>query len=371
MTRDRRPSEALRRVLLIALALVVPALAWTPAGAQTAPTEADKAWPFLAGLPKEQRQAVLEREASREGGLVLYGALGIDRAEFLTKAFNGRYPGIKVSFVRLTTPDLTEKVLLEHRLGRVAVDAVISEPSQLLLLQDALAPYEPRSWTQFDPRFVYGGAAKGWTAVAYELLPSTIAWRTDRIATKDAPKNLEELSDPKWKGRAGTTTHLESFIENMVTVHGEEKGMAKVRRLAQLDNRLYRSHAALGEALAAGAVDIVWNLGAHRPVKMKEAGQPVDWAFQDPLFGTGVTISVTRGAKKPYAAALFMDFLLEADTLQKLEALEGGRLFGNREGKFKYSLASFPTIILYPPVPKKRFEELNGIAETLYFRKQY
>jgi hypothetical protein len=84
-----------------------------------------------------------------------------------------------------------------------------------------------------------------------------------------------------------------------------------------------------------------------------------------------VTISVARGAKKPYAAALFMDFLLEADTLQKLEALEGGRLFGNREGKFKYSLASFPTIVLYPPVPKKRFEDLNRIAETLFFRKQY
>lgn len=371
MNREESKWLAVRRILLVMSLVVAVSHAWTRLGADTAPQEAEKVWPFLGGLPRDQRQAVLEREANREGSLVLYGALGIDRAEFLTKAFNARYPSIKVNFVRLTTPDLTEKVLLEHRLGRVAVDAAISEPSQILLLQEALAPYEPRSWAEFDPRFVYGGAAKGWTAAAYELLPSTIAWRTDRVPTKEAPKSLDELADPKWKGRTGTTTHLESFIANMVTVYGEERGMAKVRRLAQLDNRLYRSHAALGEALASGAVDIVWNLGAHRPVKMKGAGQPVDWVFQDPLFGTGVTISGVRGAKKPYAAALFMDFLLEANTLEKLEALEGGRLFGNREGKFKYSLASFPTILLYPPLPKKHFEELNLLAEKLFFRKQY
>jgi hypothetical protein len=84
-----------------------------------------------------------------------------------------------------------------------------------------------------------------------------------------------------------------------------------------------------------------------------------------------VTISIVRGAKKPYAAALFMDFLLEAETLQKLDVLEGGRLFGNREGKFKYSLASVPAVLIYPPIPKKRFEELNQLAERMFIRKQY
>src|SRR6188472_3760866 len=94
--------------------------------AQTAPQDEAAAMKFLAGLPTDQRLAVLEREAKREGEFTIYGALGIDRAQILGKMFNERYPDVKVNFVRLTEAELADKVLLESRTGRVNSDLALS-----------------------------------------------------------------------------------------------------------------------------------------------------------------------------------------------------------------------------------------------------
>jgi hypothetical protein len=98
----------------------------------------------------------------------------------------------------------------------------------------------------------------------------------------------------------------------------------------------------------------------------------VEWVFQEPAFGLSVTASALRRAKNPYAAALFLDFLLEAETLQKLEVSEGSkRVFGNLKGKFFFDAASMKTLRPYPPIEPARFKELNLIAEKLFIRKEY
>ena len=339
---------------------------------QTVPREGEEVWAYLAKLPKAERKAVLEREAAREGSFVLYGQMGIDRAEHLIKVFGARYPNIKLNFVRQTQAEQSEKIMLEHRLKKVNGDVVLTDTGLLYVLRDALAPFEPSSWSDFDPRFLYGNAKDGWTAPIYELLPMVISWRTDRIPSAEAPKTLEALSDPKWKGRVGTVRQFETFIEAMESVHGKQAADTKIRNLARLEARLYQSQAALTEALAGGVIDIVWNHTVQRADQMKSGGQPVDWVFQEPAFGLSVTASVLKLAKNPYAGALFVDFLLEPDTLQKLEASEGSkRMFGNLKGKFFYDVASFKTLRPYPPIESARFKELNLQAEKLFIRREY
>src|SRR5262245_63619534 len=79
----------------------------TPALAQgEPPRDPDKVWAYLNALPEAQRQSVLEREAAREGRAVVYGALGIDRANLFIEPFQKKYPNVKVDFVRLSEADL-------------------------------------------------------------------------------------------------------------------------------------------------------------------------------------------------------------------------------------------------------------------------
>ena len=356
---------SLRKLAVIGSAAVIVG----PALAQPAPTDSAAAMQFIAGLPQDQRLAVLEREARREGGFTIYGALGIDRAQILNKMFNERYPDVKVNFVRLTEAELADKVLLENRTGRVNSDLALSTVAWMGLLAPALAPYETTTWTEFDPRFRLGSVKDGWTAIVYESLPTTIAWRTDRVKREEAPKTLEEVADPKWAGRIGTTSHLENMMNGLIGALGEPQAMTLLKKLSANRPRLYSSTAALSQGLAAGEFDIAFDFSAHRPVLLKKQGAPVDFVLQDPLFATGITFSVVKGAKNPYGAALYMDYLTQARQQELLDKAEGGRLFGNTKGTYDLKLSDYPRLRAYTPISPERFKELNRIAEDLFIRK--
>ena len=357
-------------IALLAIGIACVLVGGPPTAAQTPPREADKIWPYLAGLSAEQRRTVMEREALREGGLVLYGATGIDRAGFWIGEFNKRHPQTKVEFVRLQAGELYEKIATERRTGRIRADLVITTITyvELLAAVNAFAPYETIHWPDFEPRFKLGSAMKGWTAVVYEIFPHAFAWRSDRITDAAAPKSFAQLADLTWKGRVGTTTHLEDFLNGAFTVLGEDKGRALAKSLGVLNNRLYRSHAALSDALAAGQVDLAWGLVAGRPIELKAKGAPVAWNLGDPQFAEGNTISIGRDTEKPYAAALFLDVMLSADTLQASDAWQGGRIFGNRKGKYALSLDQYPSLFIFPALSRERYRELNRLAEEIFVR---
>ncbi|AMN41476.1 ABC transporter substrate-binding protein [Rhodoplanes sp. Z2-YC6860] len=342
----------------------------TAAMAQTeAPREPDKVWSYLNALPAAERQPILEREAAREGRVVVYGALGIDRINLFIEPFQKQYPGIKVDFVRLSESDLADKLLLESRTRRVNSDAAVASIPWLDLIKPALAPYQTTTWDVFDPRLRFGGASAGWSALSYEILPSSIAWRTDRVPSADAPKTLDAVADPKWKDRAGTTTQLESMYQGLILAYGEAEAKGKLERLAALGNRLYTSIAALSDALAQGEIDIAWNMGAHRPSQLKAKGAPVDFVLPTPTFGQGITISTIKGSEHPYAAALFMEFATRADVLETVDKTEPGRFFGNTKGRYTLDLSNYAKLVLFPALDRNRFRELKQQTDRLFVRQ--
>lgn len=359
-----------RRIFRAMLLLLLTSFSLHVAVAQDAPRDAQQVWPYLHGLPPAQRTAVLEREAKQEGPLVLYGATGLDRAQFWIGEFNKHYPDIRVEFVRLQAAELYEKIAAERRAGQLRADLVITTITYLDLLKDvgAFAPYETTHWEDFDPRFRMGGRDRGWTAVVYEIFPHAIAWRTDRVSDAEAPKSLSQLADAKWRGRTGTTTHLEDFLNGVLTKLGQNKGMALTKDLAALKNRLYRSHAALSDALAAGEIDIAWGLIAARPIDLAAKGAPVAHILGSPQMAEGNTISIGHDTKSPYAAALFLDVMLSADVLESSDRWQPGRVFGNRKGKFSLSLDQYPELFIFPPLSPQRYKELNRMAEDLFVR---
>jgi iron(III) transport system substrate-binding protein len=359
------------RRALCTLLILLPTLALCrTAGAQATPRDAQQAWTFLKTLSPAERTATIEREARREGSLILYGATGLDRAQFWIGEFNKRYPEIKVEFVRLQAAELYEKVAAERRTGHLRADLIITTITYLDLLKDAgaFAPYETIHWTDFDPRFRMGGQDQGWTAVVYEVFPHAIAWRTDRIQASEAPKSLVQLADPKWRGRTGTTTHLEDLLHGVFSKLGQEKGMALVKDLAALRNRLYRSHAALSDALAAGEVDIAWGLIAARPIDLAAKGAPVAHTLGDPQMAEGNTLSIGRDTAKPYAAALFLDVMLSPGVLESSDRWQPGRIFGNRKGKFALAGDQHTDLYIFPTLAPQRYKELNRLAEELFVR---
>ena len=341
-----------------------------PARTMSQPNASAAAWQALSKLPPPERRALLEREARKEGTLVLYGATGLDRAQFWIGEFNKRYPDIKVEFVRLQAAELYQKIATERRTGQLRADLVITTITYLDLLREvgALASYESSNWSDFDPRFRMGAADQGWTAVVYEVFPHAIAWRTDRISAADAPKTMADLLNAKWRGRLGTTRHMEDYLNSTLTRLGQDKGMEFVKGLAAQRSRIYQSHAALSDALAAGEIDVAWSIIAARPIELATKGAPVAHVLSDPAIAEGNTISIGRDTTRPHAAALFLDVMLSPEVLEASDRWQPGRIFGNTRGKFALSLDRTRDLYIFPALSQSRYKELNRLAEDLFVR---
>ncbi|MSP89660.1 MAG: extracellular solute-binding protein [Alphaproteobacteria bacterium] len=361
----------LGRTFQIVIAVILAGIALTPIAAAQAPRENAKVWPYLAGLSGAERKAVLEREARKDGSIVIYGATGLDRGQFWVAEFNKRYPDIKADFVRLTAEDMVQRVAAEARANRSQADLLFQTINYVNVLSGLLAPFESIEWSNFDKRFLYGGKDKGWASVVYEIFPMAIAWRTDRIPSASAPRTLEQLAAGPWRRRVGTTAHIDQLIGGLMVTHGTETKMTPVlEKLAALENRMFPTHSALSDGLASGEVDIVWNLVSSRPILLKSKGAPVDWAFMDPLYAESNALMLLKDTKKPYAAALFYDVMLSAEVQEASDKWDAGRLFGNRKGKFATSIDQLPSLVIYPPISTEDVRKWNMLKEKLFIRRQ-
>ena len=359
-----------RRVLCSLSLLLSFAVLFAPSTGVAQPGTAAATWQALAKLPAADRRTVLEREARKEGTLVLYGATGLDRAQFWIGEFNKRHPDVKVEFVRLQAAELYQKIATERRTGQLRADLVITTITYVDLLREvgALAAYESVNWADFDARFRMGAADKGWTAVVYEVFPHAIAWRTDRVSASDAPKTMADLLNPKWRGRLGTTRHMEDFLNSVMARSGQDKGMEFVKTLAAQRSRLYQSHAALSDALASGEIDVAWSIIAARPIELAAKGAPVAHVLSDPAIAEGNTISIGGDTTRPHAAALFLDVMLSPEVLEASDRWQPGRIFGNTRGKFALSLDRTRDLYIFPALSQQRYKELNRLAEDLFVR---
>jgi iron(III) transport system substrate-binding protein len=340
----------------------------TAGAAEAPPTDGPAAWSYLAAVPRAERLAVLKREAAREGTLVVYSAVGLDRASVFLDMFKKANPEIRIEFTRLTTNELAQKVTAEYRAKRTGFDLIISSSDWLGLISGALGPYETTSWDDLDPRFRHGGVAAGWSAVDFDSLIEVIAWRSDHVPAAEAPRTLDALADPKWHGRVGTTKVREQFLDAEIQLYGEDDAMKRLDALAALGNRIYPSIAGLSEGLGAGEIDVAWGVSGARAARLKQSGAPVDFVFQDPPMTLNETMAGGKLAAHPYAAALLMEFVTDAATMEASDKIEPGRVFGNAKGTFAMPLS--PATFVYRELPPDRYRELNRIVERKLIRNQ-
>ncbi len=336
--------------------------------AQPAPQSGPEVWAYIQSLPPSQRTAVLAREAKREGGFTFYAVVGIDTIQMLQKAFNAKYPDVKIEYVRLTAAEAPQKVILEQRTRRVA-DAIFFGKELLDVMKPALAPYEPAAWDDLDKRFKSGSAKDNVAAATFFVTPTTIAWRTDRVSPSEAPKTIDDLTDPKWAGRLGTPAPiLESFMDATELARGDKAADALFEKLAKQKPRVFASMGAASQALASGEFDVAFNFLLDRAKQLKDSGAPIDYVYAKPLYGAAVVVAPIKNSPKPYGAALFVDFLMSAEGSQAIDQLEKARVYGNTKGTYAIPVAKLSDLQPFEPLPVDRYTTLKAKAQNLFIR---
>ena len=279
---------------------------------------------LLIALPaRAAPDPAMVQAAKKEGQLTWYTTLIINQiVRPLSDAFEAKY-GIKVAASRASGNDTALKIINEARARRTQAD-IFDGTSTIFPLLDAglVAAYPPKAVANWpdelrDPKGL-------WSAM--NVYYFTAAYNTNLVPAADVPKTYEDLLDPKWKGKIAWTYDLSpggppGFIHNILTVMGEEKGMAYLRKFAaQEPVTIPAAQRVVLDKVIAGEYPLcVMILNHHVPISAAK-GAPVEWIRMQPVVASTSLISIVKDAPHPNAAKLFEEFVLSDDGQKLLAA---------------------------------------------------
>jgi iron(III) transport system substrate-binding protein len=264
--------------------------------------------------------ASLEELARAEGEVVFYSSFNNERLVALRDAFQKKHPFLKVNFYRAGSERVMQRILTEAQAGRHAVDLFTSAGFQVQVLKEKglTARFIPD-----DASFYARGFRDPdghWTAV-HSLLNS-MGYNSKHVSAADAPKNYDDLLQPRWKGRIGLNIRDAEWFANMMRVMGRDKGLAFMRKLAAQRPGLQEGHNLLAQLLAAGEFHVVVNSFAHILAREKVKGAPVQWVLVEPVITYIDPLALALNAPHPNAGKLFINFILSKEG-QSILAAQG------------------------------------------------
>ena len=272
------------------------------------------------------RQQFLERGANAEKELVLYSAMIVNQAvRPLVEAFQKRYPGIKASYWRGDANEIPRRILAEVQARNVVADVVEGTSTGVTLERAGvilsfnspkIAEYEE---IHRDPNHL-------WAATRLSYYCAAI--NTNLVTAADAPKTYEALLDPKWKGKISWRVGVDSgpplFITNLRIAWGDEKAESYLKKLSELNTVNFAAGSArtLVDRVIAGEYPIALNIFCHHPLISAAKGAPVASLLMDPMISTAGNIVIPKGVRHPYAASLFVDYVLSEEGQKILAVAE-------------------------------------------------
>ncbi|MGH7848505.1 MAG: ABC transporter substrate-binding protein [Candidatus Binatia bacterium] len=304
--------------------------------------------PILAASPE-----VIEG-AKKEGTLMLYTSMNTPDVNGVFGAFKKKYPFLSPKNYTTRSAALLQRILTEAQAGRHTADVIQGNIFTVYVLaqKGIMAKYiSPEvAGIPMDFRDPEGR----WTAVYQQL--NVIGYNSKLVNPKEAPRNYEDLLNPKWKGKMGLDDKQYVWFDGLLKVMGKEKGMAFMKKLATQDIHFRSGQTLLADLVAAGEFGILINTRPDNMVDLKKKGAPTEWVAPNPTTVNLLPIGVAARAPHPNAARLFVDFMISE---------EGQRVLG-AQGKTP-SRPKIPTIYAMPDVKlvvndPAMAERLNEVA---------
>jgi len=261
-------------------------------------------------MPEKFRAETLEKEARKEGELVWYAAMGSDRAAELIKAFEGKYPFLKIRFQPGGAGRQLEQLLIEHRTKKQRADIINTRRSYVGIMAKAGAVIRYR--TPLRAALRNGFTDKEGFINGIYAQPRVFLYNTRMIARDKAPQSFDDLLDPRWKDKLAMDTTDYDWLASLIDYYGRGKALEFAGKLAKQQLNLRRGPTLLAQLAVAGEFPVVVDAFPEEIMQMKNAKAPAEFVFTEPFVAvkTPTTVSIASGAPHPHAAALFVDFLL-------------------------------------------------------------
>ena len=246
--------------------------------------------------------------------VVVYSPHGRDLLEALERAYEKAHPEIDVRWLDMGSQEVYDRVRSEK--VNPQADVWFGGPDTIFArggregLVDGWLP----NWTALVPASSRGEGFVG----AYRTLP-VLVWNREVVSDAEAPKDWEDLLDPRWRGRilfrdpvaSGTLRTVWGMVlSRSVTATGStEAGFAWLRRLDAQTKEYAANPALLFEKLVRreGAVT-VWELSDI--LLQQQRGVPMAYGLA--TSGTPVindAVALVKGAPHAAAAKDYIEWL--------------------------------------------------------------
>jgi iron(III) transport system substrate-binding protein len=257
-------------------------------------------------------------QAKKEGEVILYTTMTVGDFQVFNKAAKEKYPFLNVRHVYLSSARQTARVMQEFRAGRVQADVLGNSPETLVYLkqQGVLGPY--RSAETADLLKGAWDSDGYWSGITTDLLVTGFNPRL--ISRTAAPKNYDEYLRPQFKSQIAVNRGVPYPLTGMVSLRGEEQGIAYFKKLSQQDLRLVEGYTHTVNLMAAGEYPLTAFMQVSKLDAMKRKEAPVDWLPSAPTLATISTVAMVKNPLHPAAAQLLIDFYLSAEGQQALAA---------------------------------------------------
>ena len=268
----------------------------------------------ISGAANAQTSEALYAAAKAEGLVEWYSVILAEEAALpLARAFEAKYPGVKVDHRRGNTMANANKIIAEAKAGTILGDVFDGSTTVVPLMRAGLVdPYVPPNAAAIPER--YRDKAGRWNSVLLEFLAP--GYNADMVAPADVPKTRDDLLDPKWKGKIVWSatpgfTGGAGFVANTLMDMGEVAGTAWLARLRGQDIAFWNGdgHSVI-EQLSARKFPLALQIFNHHTFLERAKGNNIQWARVEPVLGFSNNMGVVKGGPHPAAARLFVDFVL-------------------------------------------------------------
>ena len=296
--------------------------------------------------------------AKKEGGkVVVYGSLENDTMDLIAAAFKKK-TGLETDYWREAANKVTDRVANESRGGRPLSDVVLTTKSTMRLIQKDgfLAKYDSPSASAFPKEVIDPNLGP-----AYRNTIIGVVYNTGIIKPAEAPKSLEDLVKPQYKGKVvipDASQHT-TTAQWMASLHkvmgGKEKADKFIRDLAATKPLLVPSLTPAGERITTGETPIGIAF-LKNVVFYGRKGVPLDYVRLGKFMGDGQSITLGAKAPHPNAGKAFVDFFLGEEGLRLMAGIGE---FVTRKG-------------IYPPLPdadKMEMVEMDELDKKGFTQK--
>jgi iron(III) transport system substrate-binding protein len=248
--------------------------------------------------------------------LVVYSTHGPDLLKAFEARFEAAHPDVDVQWVDMGSQEVLDRVRSERANPQADVwFGAPAETFQQAAEEGLLAPSAP-VWSaavreQSDPEGRFH---------ALYLTPEVIAYNTEAVPAAEAPRDWDEVLDPRWKGKVLIRDPLASgtmrtifgmvMLRSLDTTGDTAQGAAWLRRLDAQTKEYVLNPTLLYQKLARQeGLLTLWTMPDIELLKAK-TGYPIDYVI--PASGTPLVVdavAVVKGAPHAELAKTFVEFI--------------------------------------------------------------